>query len=71
MQPITAPVQQIGAAFVQASVVNGFALLGFSDGLTVVFDASTIRQLLAYAEFVYNAPMTSDMLPESLYVEQF
>ena len=71
MQPISPALQLNGSSIVQASVINGFALLGFADGLTVIFEATTLRQMLPYAEFVYNVPMTPDCLPEQLHVERF
>ena len=71
MQPSASSLHHGSTIFVQAAIVNGFALIGFSDGLTVVFDSTTIRHLLPYAEFVYNAPLTRESAPELVTVEDF
>ena len=71
MQQFPANLQATSTAFTQATIINGFALLGFSDGLTVIFEASTIRQLLPYAEFIYNSPLSSQVAADTPAIENF
>ena len=71
MQVIADVEQKVAPSFVRASIANGFAVLEFSEGLTAIFQASTIYELLPYADFVYNAPLTADTLPDSHSIERF
>ena len=49
-----------------AEIVGGHVVLGFSDGMTVVFRGATIRELLPYAELLRNertaAAVTEELL---------